>query len=261
MLGVTFLGTGSSQGIPSLLSDHPVNFSSDRKDKRLRSSIVITHEIEYQKYHYLIDCGPEFRGQLLRHPIDCIDGIFFTHEHADHTAGLDDIRAYCYRQGSIPIYGEARLLNNLATRFPHIFAKENRYPGAPRVREHTLKENETITLPSGLPLQSIRILHGDLPILGYRLGDFAYLTDVKTIPTDSFKKLESLDTLVISALRKESHPSHLSLAEALIIIEKIQPQQAYITHINHQLGFHKEISKKLPQNVCLAYDGLTITSN
>lgn len=254
MLEITFLGTGSSQGIPTLLSDGAVNFSTDPKDKRLRSSVMIT----YKGLHYLIDCGPDFRTQMIAYPFDRIDAILFTHEHADHTAGLDDIRAYCYQQGSMPIYGEKRMLTNLSNRFPHIFATENRYPGAPSVTPHIIDENTTLDFSKDVQITPIRILHGSLPILGYRFKNFAYLTDTKEIPEHSFEKLQNLKVLVISAFRIDPHRSHLNLQEALAMIKKINPETAYITHIGHSLGFHKEVSKDLPKNVFLAYDGLKI---
>lgn len=254
MISVTFLGTGSSQGIPNILSDGAVNFSSNPKDKRLRAAIVVSHK----DHHYFVDCGPDFRQQVLRNPFPKIDRLFFTHEHADHTAGLDDIRAYCYQQGAVPIYGEERLLKNMARRFAHIFATENRYPGAPSVVPHTITADTKMTLPSGLKLKAIRIMHGTLPILGYRFGDFAYLTDTKTIPESSFLKLTALDTLVISAFKQKPHRSHLNLSEAVDLIQKINPKRAYLTHISHHLGFHEEVSQKLPKNIFLAYDGLRI---
>ena len=254
MLEITFLGTGSSQGIPTLLSEEEVNFSNDTKDKRLRSAIMVTH----QKSNYLVDCGPDFRSQMLANPYSKIDAILFTHEHADHTAGLDDIRAYCYQQGSIPVYGEARMLKQLATRFSHIFTEENRYPGAPSVTPHIIDENEILHFKNGLEVIPIRILHGKLPILGYRFQNFAYLTDTKEIPEHSYEKLQNIAVLVISAFRIAPHRSHLNLQEALELIEKIKPTKAYITHISHSLGFHESVSKTLPTNVFLAYDGLKI---
>ena len=249
---ITFLGTGTSQGIPIIGSIHPVCLSDDKRDKRLRSSVMI----EWDNYRYIIDCGPDFRQQLLRENVDFINGIIFTHEHADHTAGLDDIRPFCHRQGPIPIYVPKRIVENLKKRFDYIFAEIARYPGAPRVILKTIYNS--IFKLNGKEIQPIEYLHGKLSIFGYRIDNFAYLTDIKHIAEVEKQKLTNLDVLVVSALRIEPHATHLSLDEALLLIEEIQPKRAYLTHVSHLLGFHNEVEKILPDYVNLAYDGLSI---
>lgn len=250
---ITFLGTGTSQGVPMLLSDEPVNLSTDSKDKRLRSSILIS----WADVNYLIDCGPDFRYQMLRAEVKSIQGIFFSHEHSDHIAGLDDIRPFCYQIGPMPIYAQKRVMASLEKRYDYIFAKENRYPGAAQVLEHIVDE-APIRL-HGMNILPIKVQHGKLEIRGYRFGNFAYLTDVKSVERSELEKLKGLEVLVVSALRIEPHPTHFNLEEALAFIKEVQPKRCYLTHISHRLGFHKEVSEQLPDNVFLSYDGLEIT--
>lgn len=250
---VTFLGTGTSQGIPIIGSNHPVCLSNDPKDKRLRVSVLL----EWDDYVYVIDCGPDFRQQMLTNDVRRIDGILFTHEHADHTMGMDDIRPFFFRQGDIPIYAHSRVLQSLKKRFDYIFASENRYPGAPSVTEYVI-ENKNFSL-GNTKIIPINTFHNRLQVFGFRIKGFAYLTDVKTVEEKERKKLQHLDVLVVSALRIEPHHSHFNLEEALHFIDEIKPKKAYLTHISHLLGFHKEVSKKLPENVFLAYDNLKIT--
>ncbi len=251
---VTFLGTGTSQGIPIIGSDHPVCLSDDFRDKRLRVSILIS----WENATYVIDCGPDFRQQMLRANCRHIDGILFTHEHADHSAGMDDIRPFYFRQGDIPMYAHKRVFGEFERRFDYIFATENKYPGAPGVIQHEVCNNEPFEL-KGVQVVPIDVLHHTLQVFGYRFDDFAYLTDVKTIAEAEKEKLKGLKVLVVNALRIEPHISHFSLAEALEFIAEIQPEKAYLTHISHLLGFHAEVSETLPENVFLAYDTLTIT--
>lgn len=250
---VYFLGTGTSQGIPVIGSHHPVCLSDNPKDKRFRVSVWV----EWDDYSFIIDCGPDFRQQMLLSNCPKIDAIFFTHEHADHTAGLDDIRPFFYKQGEIPIYGHPRVLKNLEKRFDYIFATENRYPGAPGVFAFEVHNNETIEIDDKVIIP-INAMHGDLQVFGYRFDKFAYLTDVKTVAKEELHKLENLEVLVIDALRIDSHPTHFNLEEALRFIELVQPKKAYLTHISHVLGFHDEVQKRLPKNVYLAYDNLQI---
>ena len=253
MLKIHFLGTGTSQGIPVIGSKHPVCLSSNPKDKRLRVSILI----QWEHTNIVVDCGPDFRQQMLRVNCETLDAILFTHEHADHTAGIDDIRPFFFKQGDIPVFGSKRVLDNLSERFSYIFSKENKYPGAPSVEvnkvEASFKINTKVIIP-------IEVMHNQLPVLGYRIDNFAYLTDVKTINDSERQKLKDLDVLVLSALRIEPHPNHLNLEEALEMIKIINPKRCYITHISHLMGFHDEVSKELPSNVFLAYDTLTLTS-
>jgi len=252
-MNITFLGTGTSQGIPVIGSTHPVCLSKDEKDKRLRSSVML----EWGSYRYIIDCGPDFRQQLLRENIDSINGVLFTHEHADHTAGLDDIRPFGYKMGDVPLFMPERITDNLQQRFYYIFTRVNRYPGAPNASIEIVY-NKPFNLGSKEVIP-IEFMHGKIPIYGYRIDNFAYLTDLKTIEDDEKKKLQQLDVLVLNALRIESHPTHLNLEDALALIDELQPKKAYLTHISHKLGFHEEVQKKLPKNVFLAYDGLKIT--
>ena len=256
MLTIHFLGTGTSQGVPVIGSSHPVCLSTNPKDKRLRVSVLI----QWGDTNLVIDCGPDFRQQMLRVNCAHLDGILFTHEHADHTAGLDDIRPYFFRQGDIPIYATQHVLDNLSNRFDYIFVNENKYPGAPNVQQQQIDAHTPFVL-DGMTVIPVEVYHNTLPVLGFRILNFCYLTDVKTISTGELKKLHDLDVLVLSALRIEPHSNHLNLEEALSLIRLINPKRAYLTHISHLMGFHDEVSKNLPKNVFLAYDTLTVTSN
>ncbi len=250
---IYFLGTGTSQGIPVIGSNHPVCLSQDPKDKRLRVSIWI----KTQDTSIIIDCGPDFRQQMLNSQCDKIDAILFTHEHADHTFGLDDIRPFNYKQGPINVYAHQRVIAALTKRFDYIFCEEEKYPGAPSVHVHEVINNMRMMV-NNLEIIPISFFHGSLQVFGYRIDNFAYLTDLKTISLDELDKLKNLEVLVINALRYEPHPSHLNVAEALEIISQIKPKKTYLTHISHLLGFHEEVSKQLPENVFLAHDNLTI---
>ena len=256
MIKITFLGSGTSQGIPVIGSDHPVSFSKDPRDKRLRSSILI----EYESLFFTVDCGPDFRQQMLRANCKKLDGIIFTHEHADHTTGIDDVRPFFFRQGKIPIYLKKRVLDSLKERFAYIFDPKKKYPGSPDFDINIIENNKSFRI-SDLEITPIESMHLKLPVFGYRIKDFAYLTDVKTISNVELKKLIGLDTLVINALRFEPHPSHLNVDEAIKIIELLKPKMTYFTHISHNMGFHEEVCKKLPKNVTLAYDGLVLKIN
>ncbi|MDO1514426.1 MBL fold metallo-hydrolase [Maribacter confluentis] len=253
-LRVTFLGTGTSQGIPIIGSTHPVCLSENPKDKRLRVSVLIS----WNKYHYVIDCGPDFRQQMLTHNIQHLDGILYTHEHSDHTAGLDDIRPFFFRQGSIPIYAHKRVLKSLKNRFDYIFNEKDKYPGAPSVQINRVKKNCPFTLGNKTVLP-INVLHNKLQVFGYRIDDFTYLTDVKSIHDDELEKIKHSKVLVVNALRIQPHISHFNLEEALEFINRVNPETAYLTHISHLLGFHDEVEAMLPPNVHLAFDNLTIT--
>tara|TARA_B100000886_G_scaffold350_1_gene245 strand:- start:1338 stop:2108 length:771 start_codon:yes stop_codon:yes gene_type:complete len=255
MLKITFLGTGTSQGIPVIGSNHPVCLSSDTKDQRLRVSVLI----QWDNINLVIDCGPDFRQQMLREKIGHLDGVFFTHEHADHSAGMDDFRPFFFRQGDIPVYASQRVIQNFKKRFDYIFSNENKYPGAPSVRIKVISPDSNFKF-GGKKIIPIEVMHNKLPVMGYRIENFCYLTDIKTINDKEIKKLEGLDVLVLSCLRIEEHPNHLNLQEAIDLISLISPKTSYLTHISHLMGFHKEISTFLPKNVFLAYDTLTISS-
>ncbi len=250
---IYFLGTGTSQGIPVIGSTHFVCLSEDSRDKRLRVSVWI-QDVDFS---LVIDCGPDFRQQMLTSTCSQIDGLLFTHEHADHTAGLDDIRPFFFKQGAIPVYAHDRVLKNLARRFDYIFENENKYPGAPSVIPFEVVANQNFTIKNQ-ELIPITAMHGDLQIFGYRIKDFVYLTDVKSIDNAELEKLKNVEVLVINALRFEPHPTHFNVDEALSFIALVQPKKAYLTHISHLLGLHEDVQKQLPENVFLAYDNLEI---
>ena len=250
---VYFLGTGTSQGIPVIGSNHPVCKSTDFKDKRLRVSVRIC----WENYSYVIDCGPDFRQQMLSSNCQKVDGILFTHEHSDHTAGIDDIRPFNFKQGEIPIYAHQRVIHNLRKRFDYVFETVNKYPGAPSVETIEVVNNQSFSIGNKTAVP-INVMHGNLQVFGYRIDDFAYLTDVKTIENSEIAKLKNLKVLVINALREEPHDTHFNLKEALDFITLVQPKKAYLTHISHIMGYHEEVQKNLPDNVFLAYDNLEI---
>ena len=249
---ITLLGTGTSQGIPVIGSTHAVCLSKDPKDKRLRSSVLI----EWDDYAYVIDCGPDFRQQMLTANVSNIDGILFTHYHADHTAGLDDIRPFSYKNGNVLFYAKYDVIENIKERFNYIFTTKNKYLGAPTVALNEI-ENKPFQLQN-MRVIPIEVLHGMVKIFGYRFNDFAYITDAKNISDKEIEKLQNLEVVIVNTLRIEEHPTHFNLQESLDFIKKINPKQAYLTHISNKLGFHAEVSKILPENVFLAYDGLSI---
>ncbi|NAY91060.1 MBL fold metallo-hydrolase [Muricauda sp. JGD-17] len=250
---ITFLGTGTSQGIPVIGSNHPVCKSNDPKDKRLRVSVLVS----WKNYNYVIDCGPDFRQQMLSNPVEKLDGILFTHEHADHTAGIDDIRPFFFRQGDIPIYAHKRVIGELKRRFDYIFADEDRYPGAPAVKVVEIEKDSPFTL-GDLEVIPIEAYHNRLQVFGFRFKGFVYLTDVKQVPEDEIQKIIDAKVLVVNALREEAHHSHFNLEEALEFSKRVGAERTYFTHISHLLGFHEKVEKKLPENVFLAYDNLKL---
>lgn len=234
-------------------SRHPVCLSDDPRDKRLRVSVLV----EYKDLVLAIDCGPDFRQQMLANQVEWLDAILFTHEHSDHTAGLDDIRPYFFKQGDIPIYAHQRVLDSLRKRFDYIFTSENKYPGAPSVQEHPI-ENKMFKV-EGIPVVPIEVMHNRVQVFGFRLGNFAYITDAKTVAESEMKKLKGVEVLVVNALRKEAHHSHFNLEEAIDFVAAVGPKRSYLTHISHTMGFHEEVQRELPENVFLAYDNLKIT--
>lgn len=249
---LTFLGTGTSQGVPVIACPCAVCHSNDEHDKRLRTSAML----EIDGKVILFDAGPDFRQQMLRENVQRLDAILITHEHKDHTGGIDDVRAFNYvMREPIDIFCEERAKLSIINEYSYAFT-DNKYPGVPEIDLHTI--NEDLFVAAGLSVQPIRIMHFKLPILGYRIGRFAYLTDANYIPEDSLTKLDGVEVLVINALRKETHLSHFTLDEAISAINRINPRVAYITHISHQMGFHKEVQNDLPKNIFLAYDGLKV---
>ncbi len=251
---ITFLGTGTSQGIPVIGSRHPVCLSRDPKDKRLRVSVMLS----WDNFNYVIDCGPDFRQQMLTHKVSKLDGILFTHEHSDHTAGIDDIRPFFFRQGDVPVFAHERVIDSLRQRFDYIFADVNRYPGAPAVQVNIVKNNSPFRIGNKMAIP-VEVLHNRLQVFGFRVEDFVYLTDVKTMVEEEIDKLNNVKILVVNALREEPHHSHFNLEEALTFVARVKPQKTYLTHISHLLGFHEEVEKRLPKDVHLAYDNLILT--
>lgn len=251
---VTFLGTGTSTGVPEVGCKCEVCTSANRKDKRLRASVLV----HTQGRQILIDCGPDFRQQILDKEFVRMDGVLITHEHYDHVGGLDDLRPFC-RFGDVQLYAENSVIKNLKMRIPYSFT-ENKYPGVPTFHLNEVCINESFWIED-VEIKPIRLMHYKLPILGYRINNFAYLTDLKYIPEEEFEKLENLDVLVINALRIEEHMSHENLSEALNNIRRISPQKTYLTHMSHHMGLHEEVQKTLPVGVYLSYDGLEISVN
>mgnify|MGYP006267836473 CR=1 FL=1 len=251
----TFLGTGTSQGVPIIGCDCPVCRSLDFRDKRLRTSI----HFSINGKSIVIDSGPDFRQQMLQNYIHDLDALIFTHEHQDHVAGLDDVRPINYlRDKDIPIYASAQVRARLEKAFHYVFATE-KYPGAPRIQLHQI-DNSPFEA-AGVLFTPIEVMHYKLPVLGFRIGDFTYITDANFIAESEQEKIKGSKVLVLNALRQREHLSHFTLEEALELIEKLQPERAFLTHISHQMGKHAEISEQLPAHVQLAYDGLKVMSS
>ena len=249
-----FLGTGTSQGIPVIGSTHPVCLSTNPKDKRLRSSVMITDD-EGKKI--LIDCGPDFRQQMLTNQESNVDALLITHEHNDHIIGLDDLRPIIFqKRKDISIYCLSRVGKEIQNRFPYAFT-EDKYPGAPSF-EITEIGNEPFIIEN-TEITPIQVIHYKLPILGYKFKNLAYITDASFISEEEQEKLKNLDVLIINCLRKdEPHVAHYILPEILELVEKLQPKTTYLTHISNRFGFHDEIESMTPENVHPAYDGLEI---
>lgn len=253
MFTVTFLGTGTSQGIPIIACNCAVCKSDDSFDKRLRSSILISNS----EFSFVIDTGPDFRQQMLRENVQNLDAVLFTHEHKDHTAGFDDIRAFNFKNKgkAMPVYASEYVEQTLKRDYHYIFSHET-YPGIPVI---DLIKYQNVPFAIGpFAIVPVKVLHYKLPVFGFRIQNFCYITDANYISNDEKEKLKNLDVLVLNALRHEKHLSHFTLNEALELIDELKPKKAYLTHISHQLGLHSEASKLLPDNVALAYDGLKL---
>lgn len=249
---ITFLGTGTSQGVPVIACSCEVCKSVDYRDQRLRSSIYV----ETDQFKIVIDTGPDFRQQMLRERINELDAVLFTHAHKDHTAGMDDIRSYNFVQKKdMPIYATADVQDQLKQEFSYIFAAK-KYPGIPQVSLREIgKEPFSI---NGQTIIPIEVLHHKLPVLGFRFGDFTYITDANYISDEEKEKIKGSKILVLNALQKQPHISHFTLEEAIQLAEELGAEKTYFTHISHQLGLHAEVSRELPENVALAWDGQKI---
>lgn len=249
---ITFLGTGTSQGVPIIGCQCEVCKSINPKDKRLRSSVLIENEGQT----FVIDTGPDFREQMLREDIRRLDAAIFTHEHRDHVGGLDDIRAFNFVMGqAIDVYADTHVENAMRKMYPYIFSEE-KYPGIPEINLHHIDGTPfAIGKTKFIP---IRVMHFKLPIYGYRIGNFSYITDAKTIPLEERKKIQGSEVLVLNALRREAHIAHLTLDEAIDLAKELDIKKVYFTHISHQLGKHSEVEEELPEGIHLAYDRLVL---
>jgi phosphoribosyl 1,2-cyclic phosphate phosphodiesterase len=249
---LTFLGTGTSQGVPLIGCKCPVCKSTNPADKRLRSSVLI----ETAETRVVIDSGPDFRQQLLRYEIDRLDAVVFTHEHKDHIAGLDEVRAFNFlNEMRMPVYATERVQTALKREFAYIFSEE-KYPGIPEIDLFPIADMP-ITI-GNLTLHPINVMHYRLPVKAFRVNDLAYVTDANFIDTHEKKKLQNLEVLILNALRHESHISHFTLQQAIELVEELKPKKAYFTHISHQLGLHNAVNQGLPANMELACDGLQL---
>jgi phosphoribosyl 1,2-cyclic phosphate phosphodiesterase len=249
---VTFLGTGTSQGVPIIACPCAVCQSNDPKDNRLRTSILI----EKNDKTIVIDTGPDFRQQMLRENIKNLDAVVFTHEHKDHTAGFDDIRAFNFiNKKKMDVYASQRVQEAIKREYPYIFS-DFKYPGIPEINLHLL-ENKLISI-EGIDFLPIEVMHYKLPVFGFRIADFTYITDANYISDIEKEKIKGSKILVLNALRRENHISHFTIEQAIDLVSELKPEKAYFTHISHQLGLHADVQKELPPNIELAYDGLKI---
>jgi phosphoribosyl 1,2-cyclic phosphate phosphodiesterase len=250
-LNITFLGTGTSQGVPVIGCTCDVCRSQDPKDRRLRTSLFIQHDGK----NIVVDTGPDFRQQMLTAEISQLDAVVFTHQHRDHIAGLDDVRSFNFLQKKpMPVYGNAYVMDQIRREFHYVF--DSKYPGVPQLLLHEIR-NEPFDI-LGLHWIPVEVMHHQLPVFGFRIDGLTYITDANYIPKVEMKKLEGSHTIIINALQREDHISHFTLSEALEIIRKLNPERAYLTHISHNLGFYDQVSSELPGNIFLAYDGLQI---
>ena len=251
---VRILGSGTSTGVPQIGCTCPVCTSADPKDNRLRASAIV----ETEDARILIDCGPDFRAQVLHLPFEKIDGVLITHEHYDHVGGLDDLRPFC-RFGAVPIYAEEYVARALRLRMPYCFV-DHRYPGVPDIPLQEIEVGHAFSIHH-TEVVPLRVMHGPLPILGYRIGRLGYLTDFKTIGDAEVEKLRGVEVLVVNALRFTEHYSHFNVAEALALIARVAPREAYLTHMSHDIGLHAVTEPTLPRGVHMAYDTLQLEIN
>lgn len=249
---LTFLGTGTSQGIPLIGCECKVCQSTDSKDKRLRTSVLIEHN----NNTFVIDTGPDFRQQMLREKVKNLNAVIFTHEHKDHIAGLDDVRAFNFLLNKpMDVYATERVQNAIRKEFSYIFTDE-KYPGIPKLNLHTIAA-ESFTI-DGTTFIPIEVMHHKMPVKAFRIGNITYITDANFISDQEKEKIKGSEIIIINALRKEEHISHYTFKQAIDLMFELEPKKAYFTHISHQLGLHKEVTKELPDWIELAYDGLTV---
>ncbi|HKR06480.1 MAG TPA: MBL fold metallo-hydrolase [Bacteroidia bacterium] len=249
---ITFLGTGTSQGVPVIACPCRVCSSADPRDKRLRASVMI----EDKGKVIVIDSGPDFRQQMLRANVKHLDGLVFTHEHKDHIAGMDDIRAFNYvHKKKVDVYASEKVQETMKREFPYVF-EDFKYPGVPEIDLHTISNKEFEV--AGIKILPVEVMHYRIPVFGFRIGDFTYITDANFISEEEKKKIRGSKIIVLNALRKEKHVSHYNLEEAVSVLKDLNPETGYLTHISHQLGLHVEVEKELPENIKCAYDGLVL---
>lgn len=248
-----FLGTGTSTGIPEIGCSCNTCCSPDTRDKRFRASALV----QYGGEDILIDCGPDVRSQLLAADCHNIDRILLTHEHYDHTGGIDDMRPLFRDKPEVPVYAESNVIRAIQLRLPYAFV-EKPYPGVPHIVTHEIEAGKDIILKDNHCAEPFRVLHGRLPIVGYKFGNLAYITDCKTLPPETIEKIKGIKVLVINALRLYEHMAHLSLSEALELIDLIRPERAYLTHFAHTFGTHTTIEGYCPEGVYPAFDGLEV---
>ncbi len=252
---ITFLGTGTSQGVPLIGCTCKVCTSSDKKDMRLRSSVMIEHK----NTNIVIDTGPDFRQQMLREKVTKLDAVVFTHEHKDHTAGLDEVRAFNFiNQMVMPVYATERVKEALKREFAYIFADLD-YPGIPKIKLHTI--NDDSFMVGDMQIQPINVLHYKLPVKAFRVGNFTYITDANFISPEEKEKIKGSEIIVINALRRNEHISHFTFQEAIDLANELGAKKTYFTHISHQLGLHQEVNLELPSHIELAFDGLQVELN
>ncbi len=252
-LKVVVLGTGTSQGVPVIGCQCNVCLSTDPKDSRLRSSIMLT----YRNENFVIDTGPDFRQQMLREDVRSLRAVIYTHSHKDHIAGMDDVRSFNFlEKRDMELFCNPETEEALRREFYYAF-EQNKYPGVPNVNINTIGDSPFF-LPGGLEVVPIKMFHYKMPVLGFRIGDFAYLTDVKTIADEEIQKLKGVNTLILDCLRIKEHISHLNLSEALALVDRIKPKNTYLTHISHLFATHNGIIEMLPDNIEPAYDGLEL---